>query len=86
MRKKRRTFEAGFLDPAREAGLADAALELGLTLEAVEAGLEVLDAGLAAVSETGSVVAGAWDTLEEGALAFDAGLVYEITYQMSQKR
>jgi hypothetical protein len=44
-----------------------------------------LDAGLTVVSETGSVVAAAWDTLEEGALAFEAGLAYEIKYQMSQK-
>lgn len=57
------------------------ALEAGL-----EAGLEVLDAGLAAVSETGSVVTAAWDAgLEEGALAFDAGLAYAIKHQMSQK-
>lgn len=86
MRKKNRTFDAGFLDPALEAGLvetglAEAALELGLALEAG------LDAGLT-TSVSGSVVAAAatWDSgLDGGALAFDAGLAYEVKHQMSQK-
>lgn len=44
-----------------------------------------LDAGLDAVS-TASELGTAWDGgLEEGALAIDAGLAYEIKHQMSQK-
>ena len=84
--KKRQTFEAGFLDPALEAGLTEGALEAAFALE------PGLDAGLAAVSGTGSVVVvvvaagAACDVgLEAGALAFDAGLAYEIKHQMSQK-
>lgn len=44
MSKGRRTFEVGCLDLA---------LEPGMTEGALEAGLEALDAGLAAVVETG---------------------------------
>jgi hypothetical protein len=77
MSKRRRTFEAGFLD---------AALEAGLTEGALEAGLEVLDAGLAVLDDWEAGLA-TWDTgLEAGALVFDAGLAYQITSQMSQKR
>ena len=58
------------------------ALEAGFALEAG------LDGGLAGVSGAGSMMAGtaaAWDAgLEEGSLAFDAGLAYEIKHQMSQ--
>jgi len=68
------TLDTGFLDPALEVGLVEAAREAGL--ETLDAGLAaVLETGLAEATETG--LAAAWDAgLEEGALAFDAGLTF----------
>lgn len=49
------TFEAGFLDPARDAGLVEAAREAGFALEAGFVAF-ALEAGLAAALELGGLL------------------------------
>lgn len=68
------TFEAGFLEPAREAGLVD---DAGLALEAGfaadDAGLVALDAGFAAALDAGLALEAGFAAVDAGLAALDAG-------------